>query len=182
MTPWPPLRGVIDRIGLAGCAGVICLAAGVSLQTTLGRRLASQRDELQLQATALRETLRAAGPRDASRDDSATAQLARFYAGFPTAQTTAEWLARIQDAALRNGIDLQAGEYRMETRSGERLRRYLIVLPVRGSYAQIRGFVDAALGAVPSASLDEIDMRRDSALSSTLQARLRMTLYLRAGS
>jgi hypothetical protein len=49
---------------------------------------------------------------------------------------------------------------------------------VVGSYGQIRGFVGQVLADVPAAALEEITLRRESAASPTLEARIRLTLYL----
>lgn len=183
MNPLPSLRGLAEKIGGPGVAAVLggaCLLAALGLQASVGSGLAQQRDALRAQLDAQRDRLRLNGGAGPSRDESASAQLIRFYAGFPAANTSAYWLARIQAAARRSGIALPTGEYRLEQRSAERLQRYTIVLPVRASYAQVRGFLDTVLSDIPSAALDGIDMRRESAASPVLDARIRLTLYLNA--
>ena len=150
MSPLAALRSLADRFGGLGLAALACLGLALVLQATLSRTLTRQRDALQDQVSALQNQLRISGPKGPSRDDSAAAQLTRFYAGFPNVQTATDWLRQVQKAALRSGIVLQAGEYRLEQRSGERLQRYAITLPVSGSYAQIRAFIDAVLAPQPS--------------------------------
>ena len=180
MSGWLSPHALVEKIGWPGLAGLACGLAALLLQATVGSSLALQRDGLQAQASAWRERLQTSGVAGPSRDESTTAQLIRFYAGFPGVESAPDWLARIQAAARHSGIVLQAGEYRLEQRSGERLQRYAIVLPVRGSYAQLRGFVDRVLSDIPSAALDDIELRRESATSPALDARIRLTLYLKA--
>lgn len=174
------LRGLPGRLGWTALAGLACLGAALLLQASLGRHLQRQHDTLQAELAAAHERLRIDAAAGAPRDNSAPAQLARFHAGFPNLATSADWLARVQQAAQRSGLELQSGEYRLEQRGSERLQRYTIVLPVSGSYAQIRHFVDAALEAVPSLALEDIELRRDSAAAPALEGRVRLTLYLRA--
>jgi hypothetical protein len=53
---------------------------------------------------------------------------------------------------------------------------------VKGSYAAIWQFAMAALRTIPFASLDEITFRRDAIGDATVDARLKLTLYLRDGT
>jgi len=53
-----------------------------------------------------------------------------------------------------------------------------VTFPVRGTYAQVRGFVNAVLDAVPAAALDEITLKRQAIGDQNLEARVRFTLYL----
>jgi hypothetical protein len=75
-------------------------------------------------------------------------------------------------------VALDSGEYRLSRTAGERLARYEITLPLKGSYAQIRGFVADVLAAVPAAVLDEVNLRREGVDSARLDARVRLTLYV----
>ena len=173
------VRRFVERLGWPGVAGLLCLLAALLLLAAVAAPLSQQREELREQVSALRERLRLDLAGRPARDDSAAAQLRRFHAGFPTLATAPDWLYQINNAARRSGIELAAGEYRLDQRAAEPLRRYVVMLPVRGGYAQIRAFVEAALAAVPSAALDDIEMRRDAATDAVLEARIRMTLYLR---
>lgn len=166
-----------ERCGAAGLAGVAALLAALVLLLAIGQPLVRERAELRQRLQQLGDTPRTAAARP---DESGAAQLARFYAAFPPAGASAESLGRVQAAARRAGIVLQAGEYRLEQRPGERLQRYAAVLPVRGSYPQIRAFVDGLLVELPHAAIDDIALRREEAASAELEARLRLTLYLRA--
>jgi len=176
-----PLRRLLEQLGWPGAAGVLGLLLALLFLAAFMRPLALQRDALRDQVAALHDRLRLSDAGRPPRDDSAAAQLRRFHAGFPTVPTAPDWLREINHAARRSGIVLSAGEYRLDPRGAGALRRYAIVLPVRGSYGQIRAFVEAALAAVPSAALEDIEMRREAAGDAVLEARLRMTLYLRDG-
>jgi hypothetical protein len=62
--------------------------------------------------------------------------------------------------------------------SGPRMARYEIKLPVSGNYAQIRSFLQNALAEIPVLSLDEVKFKRERASDASVQADLRLTLYL----
>jgi Tfp pilus assembly protein PilO len=93
-------------------------------------------------------------------------------------QSSPDWLGKIHAAARSKGLALRSGEYRLERAADQRFARYQITLPVVGSYAQIRGFVGQVLADVPAAALEDITLRRESASSPSLEARIRLTLYL----
>jgi hypothetical protein len=173
------LRDAAERLGLFGLIGLGCALLALALALSAGRSLWQQRQALQAQAAA--QGQRGPAPRgDAAADASAAAQLARFHAGFPPASAAAESLARLQAAARRAGLTLPSGEYRLEPRAGEPLQRYAVVLPLQGSYAQLRQFIALALAELPHAALDDVEMRRESpAGDAQLTARVRLTLYLR---
>jgi len=53
-----------------------------------------------------------------------------------------------------------------------------VSMPIKGSFADIRSFCERILVALPFASLDEVAIRRESIAATTLDASLRLTLYL----
>jgi hypothetical protein len=81
--------------------------------------------------------------------------------------------------AAKNGLALSQGEYRTAYDRNARLTTYQINLPVKGSYGAIWKFALGALLAIPFASLDDIGFRRDSIGDPNVEARLRLTLYLK---
>jgi hypothetical protein len=108
--------------------------------------------------------------------------LANFYAFFPPLGSTPDWLQRIFGLAESQGLRLEAGEYKLRRDRDFKLVRYELTLPVRGSYPQIREFVSHVLTDVPASSLDELSLRREDPGSSTVEARIRLTLHLAGGA
>jgi Tfp pilus assembly protein PilO len=105
-------------------------------------------------------------------------QLSNFYAFFPLTDAVPELLGQIARAAQHNRLSLDKGEYRLGRDKDFRLARYQVTFPVRGSYAQVRGFVNAVLDAVPAAALDELTLKRETIGDQDLEARARFTLFL----
>jgi len=58
------------------------------------------------------------------------------------------------------------------------MERYEITLPLAGSYAQIRTFLENALIEIPVMSLDQVAFRRERASELQVQAEVRVTLHL----
>lgn len=173
------LRREIGRLGVAGAVGIGLLVFAATFYLSAHRPAQTALAALRADARELQERLRMGGSLT-QREATPAEQLATFYAFFPRPASTPQWLARIYAAAATHGIALEAGEYKLDRKPGERLGRYEIVLPVKGSYARIRSFVAEVLATVPAAVLEEVDLRRESAQSARLDARVRLTLYVGA--
>ncbi|HDS1735317.1 type 4a pilus biogenesis protein PilO [Pseudomonas sp. BP8] len=99
--------------------------------------------------------------------------------GQPEASALIERLYRLASAER---ISLARGEYALGVDPKTQLARYQIVLPLRGSYPQIRGFLQALLGQLPTLVLEDLELQRKRIGDSELNGRLRMTLYLSRSS
>ncbi len=172
------LRAAVERLGRAGVVGIALLAFAAAFYFSAVAPLATELAGLRAEADALDRRLQAGGV--APRGGTPAEQLAAFYAFFPPPHSSPEWLGKINAAARAKGLVLRSGEYKLERAADRKLTRYQITLPVAGSYAQIRGFVAQVLADVPAAALEEITLRRESVSSPTVEARIRLTLYLRS--
>jgi hypothetical protein len=116
---------------------------------------------------------------EASTDaDAKVAELYRFLGAGEEGkeQTATDWLAKLYGIGRATGIELQSARY-ATPQAGGRIARYEIVLPVSGSYAQIRDFLGRALAELPALSLDQLTLRRESRNQAVVQAELRLTLH-----
>lgn len=111
-----------------------------------------------------------------SKTPKAQASLGEFYGFLESKDETTDALAKLYAIGKATGVDLQSGSYRTQSAAG-RLERYELALPVAGSYAQIRDFLNRALAEIPSLSLDQMTLRRDGRNEATLHAELRLTLH-----
>jgi Tfp pilus assembly protein PilO len=172
------LRAQLERIGRAGVIGIALAVFAAAFYFSAVAPVQAERAALRGEAERLQQRLQTGGLAGGGAKGTPAEQLATFYAFFPPPQSSPEWLGKIHAAAQAKGLVLRSGEYRLERSADQRLARYQITLPVAGSYAQIRGFVGQVLADVPAAALEEITLRRESVSSPTLEARLRLTLYL----
>ena len=78
-------------------------------------------------------------------------------------------------------MQLKSASYRTQQTDG-RIVRYEIVLPVAGSYAQIRDFLKRSLADIPLLSVDQLTLKRETRTEGrnegAIQAELRLTLHM----
>ena len=84
-------------------------------------------------------------------------------------------LAKLHGIGVGTGVQLQSATYRAH--KDGRVERLEIVLPLAGSYAQIRDFAARALAEIPAASLDQLSLKRESRGDAQLHAELRLTIH-----
>lgn len=162
-------------IGWPGMVGVgLLIATGGFYVSTLAPQ--------QLRIEALRKEtvqLRQQANQSTSAVPQAPAEkLAAFYAFFPPSTELPDLLGKVFDSAKRQSLALEQGEYRPLKDSVGNLMRYQFTLPVRGSYPQIRKFVDVALAEVPALSLDSIQFERRKIGDATVDAKLKLVVFL----
>ena len=168
------LQLLLRRLGAAGVLGIGVLVACAGFW---GSALVPVEQELAAQRLAL-ERLRARTPYQPVATSGRAEELRRFYNLFPTAASLTDELERVHALARRAGLELAQGEYRLE-RPAYGLWAYRVTLPVRGGYAQVRGFMAALLREMPTASLEGLRFERRKATETELDAQLRITLHLR---
>ncbi|WP_369986780.1 type 4a pilus biogenesis protein PilO [Pseudomonas xanthosomatis] len=173
------LHEAVARLGRAGVAAVLVAAlalglalAGVLPQWQMVRELrASEADaSAQVRRVERGELKLAARPEQQALDD-----LRQQLPGQPQAS---ELIERLYHLASAEQISLARGEYALGVDPKTQLARYQITLPVRGSYPQIRGFLKALLGQLPTLVLEDLELQRKRIGDRELSGRVRMTLYL----
>ena len=173
----------------AGLALLACLAA---LAWTV--HTATQLDD-ELDALKLAEARRASVPSAAPAPGATTPvppaaqpvaqsvdELGAFYAALGPRRYAEQQVRTLFALAAKNGLSLSQGEYKTGYDRNARVFTYQVNLPVKGSYGAIWQFALGALRAIPFASLDDIGFRRDTIGDPSVEARLRLTLYLKDGT
>ena len=110
--------------------------------------------------------------------DRRSDDLRRFHAQFAPVDQIAVETQKLWKIASQYKIDLQQGEYRLES-GGAGLARYRITLPLRASYGQIRQLVGYILKEIPAMSIDGLRFERKKISDAQLDAQIKLTLYLR---
>ena len=173
------LRLWLGRFGLVNTLVVFALVAGAAawlvLLPELRSRLFTQQQLLparmaQDQAGRLQTTIE---PPSAS-----VRALAAFYGALGESRFVEQQLKTMFVIAGGLGLKLDQAQYKSGADSPGRFQTYQIVLPVKGSYDQLRQFCEQMLAAIPFAALDEMDLQRAAAGQPLLEARLRFTLFL----
>ncbi|MCY1341389.1 hypothetical protein D9M69_273330 [compost metagenome] len=170
----------VQRLGWPGLAGgaLLLLALGYAVLGLLPARQALASMERQLLED--REQLAAAAAPTVSKPVSGAslAALEEFRRNLPAQLDATGAIDRIYGLAQEEGISLARGEYALGLDPKTRLARYQVLLPVRGSYPQLRRFLHGLQAQLPALALEEVDLQRKQIADSDLEGRVRMTLYL----
>jgi hypothetical protein len=105
-------------------------------------------------------------------------QLDDFRSKLPSQPQATVAIDKIYALATVERITLARGEYSLGIDPKTHLARYQILLPVRGSYPQLRRFLHALLGQLPAVVIEDVEFQRKKIADTDLTGRIRMTLYL----
>jgi hypothetical protein len=168
------LNAWLNRLGVAGVLGVgvllACVGFYLSAIAPAARELAAQR--LAAERMHLRLPYQPVKARERAEE------LRRFQNLFPPVERLTDELERLYGLARESKLELTRGEYRLD-KPATGLWSYRVVLPLRGTYPQIRGFVAAVLKSMPIASIDALRFERKKVGETALDAQIRLTLYFR---
>jgi hypothetical protein len=166
------------RLGWPGALGAALFVAAIGFLLFVLEPLERRRAALLEEA---HQTLRK-GPRADVRLIPVSAQqgrLAAFYAFFERSDPLTDQLARLHSVARQSGVEPRVADYRLADPGRLRLAEYTVTMPVSGSYAEVRAFLENALDQVPVLVLDHVSMRRKRIADPQVEAEVRFTLFLR---
>lgn len=169
------INHLVSSLGVAGILGLgLQVFSGAFYLSTFNPERAHL-DELRTEA-ARRERKR---PPTLDEDPGYSREaLSAFYGFFPPSKQLSDQIRKIYNAAGRQSVQLEQGEYRASKDSIGQLVRYQISLPIKGSYTQVRRFVAAVLVDVPNLSLESIQFERQRVGDPTVEARVKLVLFL----
>ena len=165
------MKQIVDRIGFAGVAAIGLLAAALLFSSFVVRPLEG-RNSLLIETSA-----RHGRKADASVSGE---KVAAVYAYLQKDEGTTDWLAKLHGIGAATGLQLRSASYKTLPAEG-RIVRYEIVLPVSGSYGQIRDFLKRARAEIPVMSVDQLSLRREKSGSDrngVIVAEMRLTLHM----
>jgi hypothetical protein len=168
------LERALRRVGVPGVAAIGVLLACAVFWASAIVPLAQRRDAARAEAGTIEARLARAG----GKTPSAEGGLDAFYEFFADGKSDTDRLQTIFALAKKAGVELQKGSYRYNGSAGERLVRYEVSLPLRGSYAQIRRFLASVLNQIPVASLDRVGFEKKSIGDAKVEAQVIFTLFL----
>lgn len=88
-------------------------------------------------------------------------------------------LGRLIELAKEQDLQLSSGDYRLLADKDKLFDRYVLNLPVQGSYRNIRSYLGAARSEFPTLAIEDIAMSRDNIGTETLNAQLRLVIFSR---
>jgi Tfp pilus assembly protein PilO len=133
---------------------------------------------LEARSALLKERVSRQAPRAEPGQPGSTAdKVSAVYDFLRKDEQATDWLAKLHGIGTATGVQLKSASYRTQPTEG-RIVRYEIVLPVAGSYPQLREFLKRSLAEIPVLSIDQLTLKRESRKDGALQAELRMTLHM----
>ena len=177
----PQFRWQIGRLGVIGKIGLGFIVATsiyffsvVLPQESVLQKLKERAETLQVQALSKQTP----GDTEMGIKMSGDQALQAFYDFFPLIDSSPFWIRELVRIAKKQNVELSSSEYRLVNENDARLARYEMILPVRGSYSQIRAFMADALETVPAMAISAIAIKRENVTSEKLEVRLEVNLYL----
>lgn len=158
------VKKLFHRIGAAGVAGIFLLAAALFFSNTVVRPLEQ------------RNTLLASKTNPSVKSQPGAEKVAAVYEYLQQGEEPTDWLAKLHAIGAASGVQMKSASYKTH-RTDARIVRYEIVLPVAGSYGQIRDFLKRSLAEIPVMSLDQIALKREEK-GSAVHAEMRLTLHM----
>jgi hypothetical protein len=184
---WLRMRWQAERLGTPGKIGFALFVFSVAffIAAVLPRRAESsalmikaETMQAQLKAEPARTSTSGSGIRKAVQGREG---LQVFYEFFPSFDSTPFWINEVVQSAAEHAVEISGTEYRLVREKEVKLARYEMLVPARGKYSQVRGFIADALRAVPPMALVDVAIKREGVDSELLDANLKFNLYLSEG-
>jgi hypothetical protein len=169
------------RAGPVACAAlVLCVAGAAGLAwTRLEARSVAQSANAQAGRASSGLPAAPAVLVPPSAPPTAAQNMALFYATLGDPHYAEQQVRILFDLAAKAGLSLNHGDYKAAFDKADRVNTYQVLLPLKGPYQSIWQFTLTALREIPFASLDEISFKRDTIGEPVVEARVRLTLYLK---
>lgn len=159
----------------AALLALLALSAWLGLLPYARHELAAQQQRLEEVRAAARTAGQAeAAPARSTNDE----RLAAFYEALGERRHAEQQVRTLFAVAQHTQLSLSQAEYRLAGDRNGRFHTYQVTLPVKGGYGAIRQFCEQVLLAVPFASLDQMNFKRDAIGKNVVEAQLHFTLYL----
>jgi len=164
------LLRLAHELGMLGIVSALLLAAAAVFHLAVVKPLEAR------DAEASQRVARQAPRAPAAEAASSVDKLAAVYQHLSKDESPTDWLAKLHAIGSATGLELKSAAYKQQ--ADGRIVHYEIVLPISGSYAQIRDFLARALAEVPAMSVDQLTLRRENRTDTNLRAELRLTLHM----
>lgn len=168
-------RYQLRQLGWQGMLGLLLILGSLAYLFLQAVPKASQVQQLQLDARNFKRSSNLyaqdhkVGKFDVVKD---------FYRLLPAQNEANKSISMILNAATNAGLSLEKVEYDQPL-SQHPITQYQINLPMKGSYVQIRQFINEVLNKIPTIALNDISMRRDDVSTDILETRIQFILYLK---
>jgi Tfp pilus assembly protein PilO len=174
-------RSSLQAWGWPGAAGLVLLLVAAVLASTWLPNLAQRSRNLSVAAAEAEQQAR----RDRQRSLTTLTTLSpdqRFASAFPDPELREARVAALLASARTHGLSLQRGEFRLTREPHIGLLKYSLNLPLSGSYAQLRAFVEDTQNRDTAIALERMRLQRGSPRAMVVDADLTWSFYMRAAA
>lgn len=161
-----------DQLGMPGLVGLALLLAALLTWFTVVQGQEAELLRLQQGLEALRQQDVAKRSLPANPILSKEEQLALFYKSFPDELQVPDVLNLVFQAANSQGLTLETTEYSLIQNGAERLVRYRVAMPVKGTFKQMLNFMDLVLKQSSAIALENASFKRDKVDEAVVEAKL----------
>jgi hypothetical protein len=168
----------IRRFGWPGLLGGLLWGLCLGLYLIQVQPARQEIEAYRLRSTALEARLDELRQASQGHGQSAEQQLAEFYKVFPRVKDSAELIARMVRIMRRHGLTLETGEYKALPDNQGKLTRLQMLLPVRGSYPQIRACLVDLTREMPGLAIEQVRFAPRQDGEYRLDARLSLLAFL----
>lgn len=156
---------------------LVLIAAGLHLVVLPGREAAIEAGERQMQQLE-RASRRARIDRQLTQATPEQARLS-LLESFPDENRLHAELGRLLELASEKGLQLSAGEYRLLAGKDKLFNRYVLNLPVQGSYRDLRTYLTTIRTEFPALAIEDVTLRRENIGAGSVDAQLRLVIFAR---
>jgi Tfp pilus assembly protein PilO len=168
----------LAQLGGVGTLGLVMALAAVLGWFTLIRAGELELTNAHKKLAALQQQVQSKSSLPVSSALNHEEQLRVFYTSFPAGDKVPDALSRIYRAAEKQELMLETGEYTWLQTGSERLARYRIALPVKGTFKQVLGFMDAVLQDNTTLALENASFKRDKVDDAAVEAKLVFVVFV----
>ena len=161
------------RLGRTGLTGLLLISIATLIEFAHVVPLQAETAELQARLVKLQMAQKRVLPSVASVPATG------FVDSLPETSAASAMIGQLEQLARAHGVQLLRGQYAQTPVSGTSLLRWQLSLPIKAEYPKIIAFIAASLQALPTLSLDELKLKRETIEATALDADLRFNLYLR---
>jgi Type II secretion system (T2SS), protein M subtype b len=153
------------ELGTAGLVAIALIALALAFTGFVTRPLEEKNQLLQDR-----------GSRKSQAAQPGSEKVAAVYEYLAKPEEPTDWLAKLHGIGVATGVQVKSASYKALPAEG-RIERTEIVLPVTGSYSQIRDFLKRSQAEIPVMSIDQINLKR-AEKGDLVQAEMRLTLHM----
>jgi hypothetical protein len=171
LEPWHRLRvtreRALRRIGWAGIVGCVLTVSSIGIV------FESWKEE-----AAFEKARAASSTSDGAIVVLATSPALQPVVDLPTASDIPLFLTRMEQAALGNGLEWRAAEYRITSATAAQPASLEVRCAISGAYPKLRGMLVQLTKTLPAFSIRGFDLARPTADVAEVEAKLVLAVFL----